>query len=189
MNRAASRGGVRRRRRDGERLQGVLPAPRPARLRESVAGEQGGRADHARGEVARRDPEGRACDGDLACCATAQPRADRAGSRCSRRRATTASRPRRWSRAARRCCSSRRAAARRSDFPVPTIKVSSNTRDRAKEAALDRLRRRRAARWSGDDGRHSPTSCFARARRRVSGRTLTNNERNGYARSRSGRKE
>ena len=54
------RAGVRRRRRHGELVQGVFPPSRPAGVREPLAGQQGRRAHDARGEVARRGPEGRA---------------------------------------------------------------------------------------------------------------------------------
>ena len=49
------------------------------------------------------------------------------GSRFSRRRATMPSHRPHWSRPASRCSCSRRGAARRSGFPVPTLKISSNS--------------------------------------------------------------
>src|SRR5205814_5736176 len=58
------RGRVPGRRGPGRRLQSLLPPARTGHLRESLARQRGRRPDHAGGEVAGRDPEGRRRPGD-----------------------------------------------------------------------------------------------------------------------------
>ena len=65
-------------------------------------------------------------------------------------------------------------------FPVPTIKMSSNSRDRREEAALDRLQRGRAARRHARRWTQLADDLFALILDDGVGRAHTNNEKNGY---------
>ena len=144
----------------------VLSPPRPAHLRESVAGQQGRRADDARGEIARRDPEGRTRAGVAACCATASALRGAGLSLLeSPGNDGVSSTAMVVSGATLLLFTTGRGTPL--GFPVPTIKVSSNSEIAREEAALDRLQRRRAARRHEDDGAARGRSVRADSRRRV----------------------
>ena len=134
----------------------VLPPSRPAGLRESVAGQQGRRPHDARGEVARRDPEGRQRAGVARAAlrrAGARARADAARIAGQRRRVVDGD------------GRERRDGAAVHDRPRNAARLSRCRRSRCRRTA-------RSPRRSRTGSTSTPARCSTARRRWRSSRTI-----------------